>query len=105
MKKKHYFYENDSFPTSSTKLDSVNQTPRKPDAAPHIIPDLFGSISYNNQHGKITQSLHDDNTEVRALVVDDIEGMVPRIITNLGKAAFWMDKRPTETILATNSSP
>ncbi|VDM51154.1 unnamed protein product [Toxocara canis] len=35
----------------------------------------------------------DDNTEVRALVLDSIEGMVPRIITNLGKAAFWMDER------------
>ncbi|KHN77904.1 Kinesin-like protein KIF14 [Toxocara canis] len=35
----------------------------------------------------------DDNTEVRTLVLDNIEGMIPRIITSLGKAAFWMDER------------
>ncbi|VDM26010.1 unnamed protein product [Toxocara canis] len=67
-------------------------------ATPVLTPLKF----FNDQ---CNGSRSDDNTEVRALVVDDIEGMVPRIITNLGKAAFWMDKRPTETILATNSSP
>lgn len=35
----------------------------------------------------------DDNSEIRALVVDNMEGMFPRIYTTLGKAAFWMDQR------------
>ncbi|VDM43630.1 unnamed protein product [Toxocara canis] len=47
-----------------------------------------------------SSTTEDDNTEVRTLVLDNIEGMIPRIITSLGKAAFWMDERLGEKQLS-----
>ncbi|KHN75167.1 Kinesin-like protein KIF14 [Toxocara canis] len=57
-----------------------------------IITDVLSSCAILSPDAE-SSTAEDDNTELRALVLDSIEGMVPRIITDLGKAAFWMDER------------
>uniref|UniRef100_F1KSC6 Kinesin-like protein KIF14 n=1 Tax=Ascaris suum TaxID=6253 RepID=F1KSC6_ASCSU len=93
------FYANiNAFSLMATQIEVVMRVLSSPEAVPADADSSVSEVVVELRHflsafDSWLSNFEDDNSEIRALVVDNMEGMFPRIYTTLGKAAFWMDQR------------
>uniref|UniRef100_A0A915B9B8 Kinesin motor domain-containing protein n=1 Tax=Parascaris univalens TaxID=6257 RepID=A0A915B9B8_PARUN len=93
------FYANiNAFSLIANQIEVVMRVLSAPEAVPADASSSVSEVVVELRHflsafDSWLSNFEDDNSEIRALIVDNMEGMFPRIYTTLGKAAFWMGQR------------
>uniref|UniRef100_A0A914ZUA0 Kinesin-like protein n=1 Tax=Parascaris univalens TaxID=6257 RepID=A0A914ZUA0_PARUN len=93
------FYANiNAISLMASQIETVMRMLSAPEAVPADTGSSVSEVVVELRHflsafDSWLSNFEDENSEIRALLVDSMEDMFPRIYTTVGKAAFWMDQR------------